>query len=558
VSGRNYADFECNVASTISPTGSGAYSMDSVIVTQGTLNLNMTGGGTLRGSVDVKPSATLTLSPATGTPVVTFAGTALQTLDILGGFACTSNQILAINNPAGVSLTQTLSIAGTLSFTAGNLVTGASTLVLPSTGSVTGASQGSGWVAGSLRRNFASGASSQAFDIGDATLYSPVTVAVTGAASGFDLTGSTSTPDHPSLATSGLNPAKSLNRWWTLTPSGSPVFTAFDATFSFDPADLDPGANTANLSVARYSGAWSSPATGTRTGTSTQATGVTGFGDFALAEPLQYVLNVTVVGSGSVAKVPNQASYAPGVVVQLTATPSPGWTFAGWSGDTTSANNPIALALYSDKNVSATFADATAPTVAVTAPNGGEVLTVGGGTSLTWSASDNVGVTLVDLLLSRAGSGGPFSPIATGIANSGTFGWTVTGPPTSDAWLEVVAHDAAVNTASDVSDAAFSINGVTGVESGTGVAFALEPVTPNPMRNSGRFAFALPRAAHARLSVVDLQGREVRRLAEGEFGPGRHETRIDAGRGEMLEAGLYFLRLQSEGRTLVRRFVTVR
>jgi len=37
-----------------------------------------------------------------------------------------------------------------------------------------------------------------------------------------------------------------------------------------------------------------------------------------------YALTVTTVGSGSVAKVPNQATYLSGTSVQLTATASPG------------------------------------------------------------------------------------------------------------------------------------------------------------------------------------------------------------------------------------------
>jgi len=45
-----------------------------------------------------------------------------------------------------------------------------------------------------------------------------------------------------------------------------------------------------------------------------------------------YTLAVTIVGSGSVAKNPDETCYAYDTVVTLTPTADPGWTFDGWSG----------------------------------------------------------------------------------------------------------------------------------------------------------------------------------------------------------------------------------
>ena len=97
------------------------------------------------------------------------------------------------------------------------------------------------------------------------------------------------------------------------------------------------------------------------------------------------------------------------------------------------------------------------PVVTVTYPNGGEAIISGTTATLTWTATDNVAVTAVDLLLSRSGVGGPFETLALGVANSGSYPWTVTTPASNDCWLKVVAHDAAGNTGSDLSDAAFAI-----------------------------------------------------------------------------------------------------
>jgi uncharacterized repeat protein (TIGR02543 family) len=69
----------------------------------------------------------------------------------------------------------------------------------------------------------------------------------------------------------------------------------------------------------------------------------------------QYTLTVSIVGSGSVAKAPDQATYTHGTSVQLTATADPGWTFAGWSDDLTGTTSPATITMDGDKTVTATF-----------------------------------------------------------------------------------------------------------------------------------------------------------------------------------------------------------
>jgi hypothetical protein len=101
--------------------------------------------------------------------------------------------------------------------------------------------------------------------------------------------------------------------------------------------------------------------------------------------------------------------------------------------------------------------DMSDPLCAVTAPNGGEVLILGQNTNLTWTASDAIGgVTSVDIDISRD-NGSNWSPIATGIANTGSFPWVVTGPTTNLALLRVTAKDAANNAGVDVSDLIWAI-----------------------------------------------------------------------------------------------------
>ena len=73
----------------------------------------------------------------------------------------------------------------------------------------------------------------------------------------------------------------------------------------------------------------------------------------------QYTLTVNVVGRGSVTKVPDQATYTHGTVVELTATPAAGWSFSAWGGDLTGSTNPDSITMDGDRTVTATFTQIT-------------------------------------------------------------------------------------------------------------------------------------------------------------------------------------------------------
>lgn len=105
---------------------------------------------------------------------------------------------------------------------------------------------------------------------------------------------------------------------------------------------------------------------------------------------------------------------------------------------------------------SGTALDQTAPVVSVTAPNGGETIAAGSGTSITWSAFDNVAVTTVDVDYSLD-NGANWISLGTGLANSGSLPWPVPNTPTLQGLVRVTAHDAAGNTAADPSNADFTI-----------------------------------------------------------------------------------------------------
>ena len=76
-------------------------------------------------------------------------------------------------------------------------------------------------------------------------------------------------------------------------------------------------------------------------------------------EKRQYPLTLTIDGSGTVKEeiiaVATQALYPSGTTVRLTPQPLEGWAFSGWSGDLTSAANPLDLKIEKVINLKATF-----------------------------------------------------------------------------------------------------------------------------------------------------------------------------------------------------------
>jgi hypothetical protein len=83
---------------------------------------------------------------------------------------------------------------------------------------------------------------------------------------------------------------------------------------------------------------------------------------------------------------------------------------------------------------------------------------------------------------------------------------------------------------------------------------------PNPALGRSVVAFELPFEQSVRLTVYDVSGRRVARLADRDFGPGRHEVEwsgVDE-RGRTLPSGIYFVRMESPGSVQTTRLVLLR
>ena len=74
--------------------------------------------------------------------------------------------------------------------------------------------------------------------------------------------------------------------------------------------------------------------------------------------------------------------------------------------------------------------------------------------------------------------------------------------------------------------------------------YLLSAPYPNPFNPRAVVPFEVPGATHVRLTLVDIFGREVATLLDGQVNTGNHEAVLDGGR---VASGVYLVRLEAEG-----------
>lgn len=203
---------------------------------------------------------------------VYFNGAGTQTITSTGAF----NNLTVNKLTNGITLGSNVTINSVLNFLRGKITTGNTfALIQPATGTVTGASQSTGWVVGRLQKAFPTGSATRTFEVGGVSYYTPAVITIPNVTTSGSILTTVATPDHPNIATSNLNPNKSVNRYWTFANTGL-AFTSASVTLNWNAADVDAGSNTANFKAAAYNGTtWSAPASNTPLPTSIIATGIT-------------------------------------------------------------------------------------------------------------------------------------------------------------------------------------------------------------------------------------------------------------------------------------------
>ncbi len=502
-SGRTYADFEYNNSGTASISGSSLFQVDNLTVSQGTFNVGMTGPVNIRGNITA--TGFLNFNPASGTPVYRMSGTSPQTISFVfsgpATFSITSNVTLEIDNPAGVEVTQAMTTPATVSFVNGSLRVSQSFRIDPP-GNVIGASASTGWVdctpSGRLQLTISPGQPSRTYPVGTGT-YTPVTAAFHGVTGSFVFSARPIAGEHPTGNAAQLDLDQSVNRFYATTfftdPTG--MFTDFDLTLNFASGDIDPGADPATFVVRRWDPTprWNATATGTRSATSTQSLGNPPLSppfvsyNWAVGEPATPVLSI-------------------GNVAQLEAAgPMP---------------FPVRLSQIALDTVSVDYltGDGTA-----TGANDDYEPATG---SLTFIPGDTVHTVAV--IINDDSTTEPDEEFTFTILNA-------VGAPIADAsGAGTILNDDAVAGVVDALPASFELRGVT----------------PNPASDIARIGFALPHEARVRLTLHDLQGRNVTTILDASLEAGFHEWpwRVSATRPP---AGIYWVRLTAGPFTSVRR-----
>lgn len=147
---------------------------------------------------------------------------------------------------------------------------------------------------------------------------------------------------------------------YTLTLSTSPAGIGAIGLSKSGPYHGEAVQLTANAATGWTFSGWSGDATG-----NTNPLNVTMSSNKSITANFvqnRYSLTVSAnyAGGGTVTKSPDQATYTSGAQVQVTATPSSGWSFIGWSfigwsGDASGSSNPLTVTMTGNKQVTATF-----------------------------------------------------------------------------------------------------------------------------------------------------------------------------------------------------------
>jgi hypothetical protein len=211
-----------------------------------------------------------------GAGTVTFNGNGATQNQAIAGTTATTFNNLTINKTGGppfrtVTLNTSPTVNGTLTLTAGTLTTGSNKLSLAAAattsriGLTVSEAAGGKLVVGNFEKGFNGANLSATYPIGDGTNYTPLTVTFTSLTTAGNLTATTGTTAADHLDTlagrTGVDPAKSVNRWWTLKghptaanlTAGGPVTSpgVYSVTANYLSTDLDGGSTAANFKIAR-------------------------------------------------------------------------------------------------------------------------------------------------------------------------------------------------------------------------------------------------------------------------------------------------------------------
>ncbi|MFA5102306.1 MAG: cohesin domain-containing protein [Candidatus Thermoplasmatota archaeon] len=136
----------------------------------------------------------------------------------------------------------------------------------------------------------------------------------------------------------------------------------------------------------------------------------------------QCTLTITINGSGTITKSPNQPTYDYGQVVTINAVPTTGWAFSSWTGDLTGSQNPTTITMNGNKAVVAHFEDTLPPQILNIARTTSDPLDTSptyGWVNISCTVTDNVGVS--QAILQIHNPAGSWNNVSMTAGSAGTY-----------------------------------------------------------------------------------------------------------------------------------------
>ncbi|HTK31552.1 MAG TPA: FG-GAP-like repeat-containing protein [Candidatus Saccharimonadaceae bacterium] len=204
--------------------------------------------------------------------------------------------------------------------------------------------------------------------------------------------------------------------------------------------------------------------------------------------------------------------------------------------------------------------DTVAPAVQWTEPYANALIGIGIVTHVSWTATDASGLAGADLFASRHGAAGPYLPVALGLGNAGSYDWTAPGPPSDSIVLKVVVRDSDGNVSIAKSAGLLRAVDAAGVPGATTTVrrTAIRGLGPNPSRGSIALRLELPVAARTRVRLLDVQGRTLGVLFDGERPAGESSLALNLAGRVPLAPGWYVVRVDANHEVATARVAITR
>jgi len=260
--------------------------------------------------------------------------------------------------------------------------------------------------------------------------------------------------------------------------------------------------------------------------------GSSGSSNATFLAAIQPKIGVISCGNGNSYGHPTSAAltrlHTQGVKTYWTETGAGATPLAGW--DKVSNNQVVISATWQPGGVdtvrgtgfadtftnSGTAVDATPPVVALASPDGGEDWKAGSTHAITWTASDNVGVSSVDIALSTDGGATYPDAIATAVPNTGSYDWSVPDLPGSALRVRVTARDAIGNSTADASAASFAVSTWT-IAASAGTHGSISPAGSVAVVEGASSSFTIAPDADYEVDDVLVDGVSVGPVTEYAF-----------------------------------------